>query len=133
MTKIKRILSLLLLVCILATLPGVALQAMAADITTALTIDALAAGSAKALSSIENAISKGTKDADGVYYAFSFPASLSFSAGLLGTEEYTLMAATALCELAEANAATTSIEYHEVTFSTDEIRCGSGTTLTKGQ
>lgn len=133
MTKTKRILSLLLMICILASLPGVAFQVMATDITTALTIEALADGSAAVVTAAENAISAGTKDANGVYYAFKFPSKFSFSAGMLGAEEYTLMAADALYEINNGSAKTTSIDYVDISFSTDEISCGSGTTLTKGQ
>lgn len=132
MTK-KRILSLLLIVCILASLSAAALQVSAAEITSSLTIDALATGSASSLSSIEKAISSGSKDGNGVYYAFAFPSSLTFSAGSLGIEEFALMAGTALCELNAGKAGTTSIGYQALTFSSDEISCGSGTTLTKGQ
>lgn len=133
MTKTKRILSLLLIVCMMASLSTAVLQANAAEITSSLTIEALATGSASALSSIEKAISSGSKDSGGVYYAFAFPSTLTFSAGSLGVEEYALMAGTALCELNAGSAATTSIGYQAVTFSSDEINCGSGTTLTKGQ
>lgn len=133
MTKTKRILSLLLLVSVLASLPAFAFQTIAADITNSLTIEALADGSSAVVSAAEKAIGAGTKDSNGVYYAFKFPSKFSLPAGMLGAEEYTLMAATALYELNDGSAKSTSIDYIDISFSTDEINCGSGTTLTKGQ
>ena len=133
MTKIKRIVSVVLVICMALTMPATVLQATAAEITSAQSISALAAGSSAALSEIEKAITSGTKDANGVYYAFEFPSKIKLGSNTIGAEEYTLMAASALYALSEGETGDTLIGYQEVSFRTDKAVCGSGTTVTKGQ
>lgn len=132
MTKIKRIVSVILVLSLVLALSATALVT-AAEINSAQSISALASGSSAALSDIEKAISSGAKDANGVYYAFEFPTKLKLGSNTIGAEEYTLMAASALYALSEGETADTLIGYQDISFRTDNAVCGSGTTVTKGQ
>lgn len=131
MKHTTRILSALLALCLsLTVLFPVA--ASAADVTE-ITVSALAEASAAYATQLETAITKGTKDGKGIYYDFTFPGKLTSGSTTLNTEVYTLLAAHALCELADGKAKTTTLVAGEVSFNTSVVSCGSGTTLTKGQ
>ena len=132
MTKIKRIVSVILVLAMVLALSATALVS-AAEITSAQSISVLADGSSAALSDIEKAISSGTKDANGIYYGFKFPAKIKLGSDTIGAEEYTLMAASALYALSEGETADTLIGYQDISFRTDNAVCGSGTTVNKGQ
>lgn len=127
-----RILAALLVICLtLSTfLP---LAAVDAANVTEITVGALADVSSAYATQLKTAITKGAKDSNGVYSGFTFPGKLSSGSTVIETETYTLLAAHALCELADGKAKTTTLVSAEIAYRTDAVSGGKGTTLTKGQ
>ncbi|MGM9554163.1 MAG: transglutaminase domain-containing protein [Faecousia sp.] len=133
MKHTKRILSVLLALCLCVSMCSAVVQVSAAEITTALSVSALADGSSAIASELKSAITSGSKDSNGVYYGFGLPKTVSLGSATIGTPEYTLMAAQAICALSEGKSSSTEIAYQDISFHAENVTGGSGTTLTKGQ
>ncbi len=131
MTNKKRILSLLLIVSILASLMG--LLTVSAATPASLDITAISAAAGNVVTTLESSITAAEQDIDGVYYGVSYPTSLTVGSYTVPTEDFILMAADALYALSQGKAATTQINYKDVAVDGKDVTNGAGTTLNKGQ
>lgn len=132
MKPIGRLLSALLVVSLLFTAFCPVPLVNAADITES-TISDLAGSASAYATQLKTAITAGKKDSNGVYSGFTFPGKLTSGSTSIETECFTLMAAHALCALADGKAASTVVTGKSITYKTENITGGKGTTLTKGQ
>ena len=131
MNRKPRILALLLVISVLTTMFGMLNVSAAAP--TSLDVAAIADISDEALTAFEAAIAKGQLDIDGVAYGVSYPASLNCGSYSLTSEEYILMAASALYALKEGKPVTTQITYKAVTVKDGAEKNGTGTQLNQAQ
>ena len=116
MTRNNRILSLLLSVCMLLSVFGVLTVSAAAP--TALSIATIADLADDAALAFETAIAKGSKDIDGDAYGVTYPASLTLGSYSMSSEDYIVMAASAIYAIAQNQEKTTEISYKAITPST---------------
>ncbi|MBP3412753.1 MAG: transglutaminase family protein [Oscillospiraceae bacterium] len=100
---------------------------------TSLTIKELASAASGNAGTLESYIQKGTKEANGSYSKFSFPATLTVGSYTVDTPAYTLMAARAIQALGNGKANTTAISYSKVTYGADHVSCSPVNTINKGQ
>ncbi len=131
MTRNKRILSLLLVVAMLASLVG--MLSVSAATPDTLDITALANAAGNVVTTLESSITAAEQDVDGVYYGVNYPANLTIGSYTVPTEDFILMAANALTALSEGKAATTQIAYKDVAIDGKDVKNGSGTSLNKAQ
>ena len=131
MTRNNRILSLLLSVCMLLSVFGVLTVSAAAP--TALSIATIADLADDAALAFETAIAKGSKDIDGVAYGVTYPASLTLGSYSMSSEDYIVMAASAIYAIAQNQEKTTEISYKAITPATKTAKNGVGTSLNMGQ
>lgn len=132
MKHFGRRLSVLLVLCLLVSALVPVGSVGAVDITQ-ITITDLAKASSSFATQLKTAVTAGSKDANGVYSDFAFPGKLTHSSQSIETEAFTLMAASALTLLADGSDGSVTIESKAITFQTDTVTGGKGTTLTKGQ
>ena len=130
MTKKHRVLSVLLAVSLLLSMFG--MLSVSAAAPTSADIATIAAISGDVATAFETAIKAGSQDIDGVYYGVTFPA-INVSVGAMGYEDYILFAANALYALAEGQPATATVDFKEISFATDKVKNGTGTSLNKAQ
>ncbi len=126
-----RILALLLVISVLTTMFG--MLSVSAAAPTSLDVTAIAGISDEALAAFDAAIAKGNLDIDGVAYGVTYPATLNCGSYSLTSEEYILMAASALYALMEGKPATTAIAYKAVIVHDGAEKNGTGTELNKAQ
>lgn len=131
MIRNNRILSLLLIVCMLVSMFGV-LSASAATPTT-LDIASIADAADDVALAFETAIAKGNKDIDGVAYGVTYPATLTLGSYTMSSEDYIVMAASAIYAISQNQATTTQISYKAISPSTKTAKNGVGTSLNMGQ
>ena len=131
MNRKPRILALLLVISVLTTMFG--MLSVSAAAPTSLDVAAIADISDEALTAFEAAIAKGQLDIDGVAYGVSYPTSLNCGSYSLTSEEYILMAASALYALKEGKPTTTQITYKAVTVKDGAEKNGTGTELNQAQ
>ena len=131
MTRKNRILSLVLVVAMLASLLG--MLSVSAATPEALDITALANAAGNVVTTLEGSITAAEQDVDGVYYGVNYPASLSVGSYTVPTEDFILMAANALNALSEGKTAATQIAYKDVAIEGKDVKNGAGTSLNKAQ
>ncbi len=131
MTRNNRILSLLLAVCMLVSMFGVLSASAAAP--TALDIATIADVADDVALAFEAAIAKGSKDIDGVYYGVTYPTTLTLGSYTMSSEDYIVMAASAIYAISQNQATTTQISYKAITPATKTAKNGVGTSLNMGQ
>ncbi len=128
MKQAKRILALLLVVCMMVSI----IPAAFAAAPSTMTIAKLAAASEAVASTLESAIKAGANNS-GVYADVVVPSEIAVGAYTMGVEDYVLMAAQAINDINGGVAATAAIAYKEVTLRADNAQGASLTSVTKGQ
>ncbi len=116
----KKFLPLLLILCIL--LPLFAVTPLAA-MPSQMTIADIAAASAKVAQQIQSAISEAPTNG-GVRYDIEMPESITVGNYTMGVEDYTLMAAQAICAINDGNTSSVKIACHDISL-TGEYAIGA--------
>ncbi len=97
-----------------------------------LTIAKLASGSSAVATTLEDAIKAGTNNS-GVYSDVIVPREVAVGTYAMGVEDYILMAAQAINDIAGGSANTTAIAYKDVALTGDTAQGVNLTQITKGQ
>ncbi len=111
----RKIISIVLAVCML--LPILAINPSAAT-PYAMTVADIAAASSDVATQIHTAISAAPANG-GVRYDISMPASIKVGNYSMGVEDYTLLAAQAICAINDGNNSSVKIGYNEVSLTGD--------------
>jgi len=117
----KRLLTLLLLVSIL--LPTLAVSPTRAAAPSQMSVADLAVASENVAAQIQAAISD-APTSGGIRYDIVMPETITVGSYSMGVEDYTLMAAQAICAVNEGNSSTIAIAYKEVSL-TDDYATGT--------
>ncbi len=127
MKTTKRLLALLLAVCMMIPI----IPASFAAVPSTMTIAQLAAASGAVATTFETAIKAGTKDS-GVYAGVVVPSEIAVGKYTMGAEDYILMAAQAI-NFINSGATGKTVTYQNVTLTGDTATGATPTTVTKGQ
>ncbi len=128
MKQAKRILALLLAVCMMVTIVPAAFAAA----PTTMTIAQLASASDAVATTLEDAIRAGTNE-NGVYADVVVPSQIAVGSYTMGVEDYILMAAQAINDIQGGTASTAAISYKDITLTGNDAEGTALTTITKGQ
>ncbi|MBE6928234.1 MAG: transglutaminase domain-containing protein [Ruminococcaceae bacterium] len=116
MGKTRRFLAMLLIVCML--LPIAVISPTSAAAPTKMSVADLAAASGSVATQIQTAIAAAPTNG-GVRYDIVVPSTITVGAYSMGVEDYTLMAAQAICAINEGNPSSIYIAYKDVTLTGD--------------
>ncbi len=128
MNRMKRFIALILALCTVLSLVPAALAAA----PTSLTIAKLASGSSAVATTLETAIQAGT-NANGVYEGVIVPKEIAVDRYTMSVEDYILMAAKAINDIAGGSAATVNVAYKDITLTGNTAQGANLTSVTKGQ
>lgn len=116
MGRTRRFLAMLLIVCML--LPIAVISPTSAAAPTKMSVADLAAASGSVATQIQTAIAAAPTNG-GVRYDIVVPSTITVGAYSMGVEDYTLMAAQAICAINEGNPSSIYIAYKDVTLTGD--------------
>lgn len=116
MKRTKQFLAMLLVLCTFVTMAA-GIQVTAAA-PSRMSVADLAAASGKVATQVQEAIAA-APTSGGVRYDIAMPASITVGSYTMGVEDYTLMAAQAICAVNEGNTSAIGIAYYDVTLTED--------------
>ena len=129
MSRNNRILSVLMVACMLFCILG-GFTTFASSPTT-IDLATIAEVADEALNAFDLAISKGKQDINGIYYGVSYPATLTLNSYTMSSEEYIVMASSAICSISKSQV--TAIPHKSITMDYEAVKNGAGNSLNMEQ